>query len=441
LQSEQRRGLACLCNMRAGSPSPDEAPVLAQAPTKQAALAAGLPPTVVCTTVNKVCSSGLKAVALAAQSIRLGAREPLSQWAQWPRVSWKQRDEAGGALARRHRQRLRDSAPGDVKPAFVVPLHMRHHDGCGGRPNSAPRRQPPWRAVPAAGTAVKPHAVQCSMPAEVWTAASAAAQARPRWWSPAAWRACRACRTMPRARAPACAWAMRSCWTACCWTACGARPTLTLPYGIEWPCLSGPRAAAGRRAAGRPVARARGLRHFCAMFVGASHLSTCSARLCLGVAATCVPPVPRRLQRCEPACTHVTLTPESFTPPGTCMNFCSLYRWSGVNQTRTSPVRERLPRPWQGPDTQHTHGRVRGAVRRRVWHIARRAGRPRAGEPQARRRGRPRGAHCGGVRRRRSGEHATLCRPWLGGWRHVSACRALNASRARRRHRVGVGLG
>lgn len=44
-----------------------------QAPARQAALAAGLPPSVVCTTVNKVCASGLKAVALAAQSIRLGA--------------------------------------------------------------------------------------------------------------------------------------------------------------------------------------------------------------------------------------------------------------------------------------------------------------------------------------------------------------------------------
>ncbi|KAK9845383.1 hypothetical protein WJX81_005183 [Elliptochloris bilobata] len=48
---------------------------LGQAPARQAALGAGLPPSVVCTTVNKVCASGLKAVALAAQSIRLGAAE------------------------------------------------------------------------------------------------------------------------------------------------------------------------------------------------------------------------------------------------------------------------------------------------------------------------------------------------------------------------------
>ncbi|WBM74696.1 acetyl-CoA C-acyltransferase [Saprospira grandis] len=43
-----------------------------QAPAKQAALAAGIPNTVPCTTVNKVCSSGMKAVMLAAQSIMLG---------------------------------------------------------------------------------------------------------------------------------------------------------------------------------------------------------------------------------------------------------------------------------------------------------------------------------------------------------------------------------
>lgn len=40
-----------------------------QAPARQAALFAGLPNTVCCTTVNKVCGSGLKAVMLAAQAI------------------------------------------------------------------------------------------------------------------------------------------------------------------------------------------------------------------------------------------------------------------------------------------------------------------------------------------------------------------------------------
>ncbi len=44
-----------------------------QAPARQVALAAGLPTSVVCTTVNKVCASGTKAVILAAQSLKLGA--------------------------------------------------------------------------------------------------------------------------------------------------------------------------------------------------------------------------------------------------------------------------------------------------------------------------------------------------------------------------------
>jgi acetyl-CoA C-acetyltransferase len=43
-----------------------------QAPARQAALFAGLPESVECLTVNKVCGSGLKAVMLAAQAIRAG---------------------------------------------------------------------------------------------------------------------------------------------------------------------------------------------------------------------------------------------------------------------------------------------------------------------------------------------------------------------------------
>lgn len=45
---------------------------LGQAPARQAARFAGLPDDVSCTTVNKVCASGMKAVAQAAQSILLG---------------------------------------------------------------------------------------------------------------------------------------------------------------------------------------------------------------------------------------------------------------------------------------------------------------------------------------------------------------------------------
>ena len=45
---------------------------LGQAPARQAAKLAGLPNEVNCTTVNKVCASGMKSIALAAQSIALG---------------------------------------------------------------------------------------------------------------------------------------------------------------------------------------------------------------------------------------------------------------------------------------------------------------------------------------------------------------------------------
>ncbi|MEM8965717.1 MAG: acetyl-CoA C-acyltransferase [Bacteroidota bacterium] len=45
---------------------------LGQAPARQAALGAGIPNTVPCTTVNKVCASGMKAAMLSAQAIMLG---------------------------------------------------------------------------------------------------------------------------------------------------------------------------------------------------------------------------------------------------------------------------------------------------------------------------------------------------------------------------------
>lgn len=50
---------------------------LGQAPAKQASLGAGIPNTVPCTTVNKVCSSGMKAIMFAAQSIQLGQADIL----------------------------------------------------------------------------------------------------------------------------------------------------------------------------------------------------------------------------------------------------------------------------------------------------------------------------------------------------------------------------
>ena len=45
---------------------------LGQAPARQAAKFAGLPNEVNCSTINKVCASGMKAIALGAQSILLG---------------------------------------------------------------------------------------------------------------------------------------------------------------------------------------------------------------------------------------------------------------------------------------------------------------------------------------------------------------------------------
>lgn len=48
---------------------------LGQAPAKQAAIFAGIPNTVPCTTINKVCSSGMKSIMLAAQAIQCGDAE------------------------------------------------------------------------------------------------------------------------------------------------------------------------------------------------------------------------------------------------------------------------------------------------------------------------------------------------------------------------------
>src|SRR5215210_8605873 len=46
-----------------------------QAPARQAALKGGVPATVSALTINKVCGSGLKAVMLAAQSIKAGDKQ------------------------------------------------------------------------------------------------------------------------------------------------------------------------------------------------------------------------------------------------------------------------------------------------------------------------------------------------------------------------------
>ncbi|XP_046848439.1 acetyl-CoA acetyltransferase, mitochondrial-like isoform X2 [Xenia sp. Carnegie-2017] len=46
-----------------------------QAPTRQAALGAGLPTSTPCTTINKVCASGMKSIMFAAQSLACGSQE------------------------------------------------------------------------------------------------------------------------------------------------------------------------------------------------------------------------------------------------------------------------------------------------------------------------------------------------------------------------------
>ena len=48
---------------------------MGQAPARQATLGAGIPQSTPCTTINKVCASGLKAIMMAGQSLALGDQE------------------------------------------------------------------------------------------------------------------------------------------------------------------------------------------------------------------------------------------------------------------------------------------------------------------------------------------------------------------------------
>ena len=69
---------------------------LGQNPARQAAIKGGLPPTVGAFTVNKVCGSGLKAVMLAAQAVRVGdgqlfvagGMESMSRTPFWFTAAW-----------------------------------------------------------------------------------------------------------------------------------------------------------------------------------------------------------------------------------------------------------------------------------------------------------------------------------------------------------------
>src|SRR5689334_20169842 len=48
---------------------------LGQAPAQQTSIAAGIPTNVPCTTINKVCASGMKSIMLGAESIMLGIND------------------------------------------------------------------------------------------------------------------------------------------------------------------------------------------------------------------------------------------------------------------------------------------------------------------------------------------------------------------------------
>jgi acetyl-CoA C-acetyltransferase len=85
-----------------------------QAPARQAALYAGLPNSVPCTTVNKVCGSGLKAVMLARQAIALGDAEIVV---------------AGGMESMSNAPYLLPAARGGMRMGNAVAVDSMIHDG------------------------------------------------------------------------------------------------------------------------------------------------------------------------------------------------------------------------------------------------------------------------------------------------------------------------
>ena len=87
---------------------------LGQAPARQAALAAGLPPSVAALTINKMCGSGLKAVMLADQAIRAGDLQCVV---------------AGGMESMSRAPYLMQGARGGVKFGHQQLLDSMLHDG------------------------------------------------------------------------------------------------------------------------------------------------------------------------------------------------------------------------------------------------------------------------------------------------------------------------
>jgi acetyl-CoA C-acetyltransferase len=87
---------------------------LGQAPARQAALGAGLPRATPCTTVNKVCGSGLKAVVMAAQAIATGDVDVAV---------------AGGMESMSNVPHLLPGVRGGVKMGNITALDSMVHDG------------------------------------------------------------------------------------------------------------------------------------------------------------------------------------------------------------------------------------------------------------------------------------------------------------------------
>ncbi len=87
---------------------------LGQAPARQAALAAGLEQAVPCTTVNKVCGSGLKTVVLAAQAIACGDVDVAI---------------AGGMESMSQAPHLQKGVRGGVKMGAIESVDSMVHDG------------------------------------------------------------------------------------------------------------------------------------------------------------------------------------------------------------------------------------------------------------------------------------------------------------------------
>ena len=109
---------------------------LGQAPARQAAIAAGIPYNVPCTTVNKVCSSGMKSVMFGAQSIMLGAMdivmaggmESMSNIPYYlPKVRWGMKYGGGDLVDGLEKDGLRDAYDQGAMGIFADRTAEKYH--------------------------------------------------------------------------------------------------------------------------------------------------------------------------------------------------------------------------------------------------------------------------------------------------------------------------